>query len=349
MPDELLFHVEGSVATRGSPISLAEAGLTEREHLQQWVLANPEVLGDDVMIVTFEFDRWLPIAKSRAKVRDRLDILGLDTGGKLVVAELKRDAAPDTVEMQAIKYASMAAQFTPSTLAQAHQRHLDSTGETVTVEEAGERLAEHAEGALDLRILRRPRIVLIAGDYPDTTTTSAIWLTQMGVSVTLIRYQAYRTPAGVHITTSRLWPLDEAEDFVVRPEERAEVEAAQEQRRRARSVVVRLIDAGLLEEGQMLTVAPDTQVTSDIRDAVGEWVAADPRRGQARWVNANPRCLRWEADGKAWSTSGLAEHIIWEAAGQSASITGPMWWADDSGLRLHEVLEQHIGESVYLA
>jgi len=46
------------------------------------------------------------------------------------------------------------------------QRHLDVNGETVTVDEAAARLAEHAGAALDLKILRRPRIVLIAGEYP---------------------------------------------------------------------------------------------------------------------------------------------------------------------------------------
>ena len=347
MPDELLFQVQGSVARRATPISLAEAGLREREHLQEWVLANPEIVGDDVLIVTLEFDRWLPAARSAGTVRDRLDILGIDTGGTLVVAELKRDKAPDTVEMQAIKYASMAAQFTPATLAQAYQRHLASTGEPTTLEEAAAKLAEHAGAALDMKILRRPRLVLIAGEYPDTTMTSAIWLTQMGVEFTLIRYQAYSTDAGIHITTSRLWPLDQAEDLVVRPEERDAVEAAQERRRRSRSVVARIIDAGLLAEDQRLAVAPDTQVTADVRDAVREWVAEDPRRGAARWVASNPRCLRWEVDGRTWSTSGLAEHILSEAAGHTASITGPMWWTDDTGLRLHEILEEHTGEAVY--
>jgi hypothetical protein len=46
-----------------------------------------------------------------------LDVLGLDRSGRLVVAELKRDRAPDTVEMQAIKYAAMASRFTPDVVA----------------------------------------------------------------------------------------------------------------------------------------------------------------------------------------------------------------------------------------
>jgi hypothetical protein len=205
---------------RAERISLAEAGLREREHLQEWLLANPDIISADMLVVSSEFDRWLPSASSSSgrSVRDRLDILGLDTSGRLVVAELKRDRAADTVEMQAVKYAAMVAQFTVPLLAQAHAAHLLSRGDEVSVDEARQRLEDHADGPLDLKVLRRPRIVLIAGEFLDTTTTSAVWLTQMGVDVDLVKYQAYRTPAGLVVATSRIWPLEEAENLVVRPE-----------------------------------------------------------------------------------------------------------------------------------
>lgn len=45
--DELVFSVEGTIATPAVPITLTEAGLREREHLQEWVLAHPELLGAD--------------------------------------------------------------------------------------------------------------------------------------------------------------------------------------------------------------------------------------------------------------------------------------------------------------
>jgi hypothetical protein len=93
MNEELLFHVEGNVASRAERLSLADAGLREREHLQEWILANPDIIGEDILVITSEFDRWLPNAVSRSNraIRDRLDILGLDATGQLVVAELKRD------------------------------------------------------------------------------------------------------------------------------------------------------------------------------------------------------------------------------------------------------------------
>jgi hypothetical protein len=122
MPDEHVFTVAGAAAVPATPITLAEAGFTERTHLQEWVIAHPEMLGAGVMIVTLEFDQWRSSAGSQE--RDRLDVLGLDHNGRLVVAELKRDVAPDTVEMQALKYAAMASRFTPETLAAQHAKYL---------------------------------------------------------------------------------------------------------------------------------------------------------------------------------------------------------------------------------
>jgi hypothetical protein len=58
MSGEMVFTVSGSSAAVAQPISLADAGLTERGHLQEWVLAHPEMLGPDVMVVAF-FQVWL--------------------------------------------------------------------------------------------------------------------------------------------------------------------------------------------------------------------------------------------------------------------------------------------------
>jgi hypothetical protein len=104
MPDELLFTVDGTTAVPAQPITLAEAGLLERKHLQQWVIDHPQLIGDGIKVVTFEYGRWVSAAGSTA---DRLDVLGLDRTGRLVVIELKRDQAPDTITMQAINYAAM--------------------------------------------------------------------------------------------------------------------------------------------------------------------------------------------------------------------------------------------------
>ena len=118
-PDEVVFAVMGSVANAAERISPADAGLREREHLQEWVIAHPEIIGPDVMIVTFEFDKW---SSTSGEQKDRLDVLGLGKDGRIVVAELKRGRAPDTVDMQALKYAAMASRFKAGLLAEYHAK-----------------------------------------------------------------------------------------------------------------------------------------------------------------------------------------------------------------------------------
>jgi hypothetical protein len=56
--DEMLLTVNADKATPVDRVDLSELDLREREHLQEWILANPAVLGPDVEIITSEYDRW---------------------------------------------------------------------------------------------------------------------------------------------------------------------------------------------------------------------------------------------------------------------------------------------------
>ena len=199
--DELVFTVSGAEAKPVRATTLPEIGLSERQHLQEWVLAHPEILGPGIKVVTFEFDRW---GAAGGDPLDRLDVLGLDRSGRLVVAELKRDAAPDTVEMQAIKYAAMASRFTPETLGHQHARFRRDRGDSVTEETALADLEEHTDDkTLAVETLRQPRIVLLAASFPPVVTATAVWLREMGLDITLMRFQAYQTDTETLVTVSQ--------------------------------------------------------------------------------------------------------------------------------------------------
>ena len=71
--EEHLYTVSGASASPAKRISLTEAGLLERQHLHEWVLAHPEILGEDVLVVAFEFDRWMTGGGSLTW--ERLDVL----------------------------------------------------------------------------------------------------------------------------------------------------------------------------------------------------------------------------------------------------------------------------------
>ena len=72
-------------------------------------LEQPEIVGPGLLLVTTEFDQW---EIRDQKVPDRLDVLFVDHNGSPLVAELKRDRATDTTELQALKYAAYCSELT---------------------------------------------------------------------------------------------------------------------------------------------------------------------------------------------------------------------------------------------
>lgn len=340
MSGERVYAIEGGAAVPLQPVSLAEAGLKERQDLQEWVLARPEILGPDVILVAFEFDRWQDARGDRQ--RDRLDVLGMDADGRLVLAELKRDQAPDTVEMQAVKYAAMASRFTEADLVTYHARFLsDRGGQTVSEDVARARLLDHA-GEPDADQLRQPRIVLVAGSFTKSTSASVVWLTEMGLDITMQRVQAYRIGAeGVIVTVSQLFPVPDVEEFTISPQ-RAEAVATQSRKRktRERSAVQKLVASRALPDGIQLTFRTTTEVDADARELVEEWIAEDPRRGRALWRNDVAKPLTWEYDGQSYRPTGIVSQVLQEAAQLARSVRGTSWWVTEGDLSLVDLAGQ---------
>ncbi len=329
-----MFTVHRAVATPAQKVTLADAGLKERQHLQEWVLAHPSVLGEGVMVVTSEFGSWE--GSGGQKASDRLDVLGLDAEGRPVVVELKRDIAPDTVDMQALKYAALVSRFTLDDLVAAHAQFLTARGTSCSREEAQKRLEAHALLSEDL--LQHPRLILMASDFPRTVTATVVFLhQQLGLDVRLVTFAAYRTASGeTVVSASQLYPPPEVAEFVLSPsvaEKQASKSQAASQQREV-SAVRRLLTTGVLPAGTRLVYK--SPVDGDINDAVGQWLELDDRRRWATWrpdLSAS-RPLVWDFDGESYSPSGLAQLILREGAGKQTSVQGPAYWADEGGTSL---------------
>ena len=80
-------------------------GLLERQDLAKWVEQYPNILGEELLVVTSEYDRF-------DKTNERLDLLAVDKTGNVVVIELKRDDSGKNVDLQAIKYAAYCSTLT---------------------------------------------------------------------------------------------------------------------------------------------------------------------------------------------------------------------------------------------
>lgn len=82
-----------------------ELGFRERQHLQKWIAENPEMLGEELLIIQQEFDGF-------NETNERLDLLALDKYGNIVVIENKLDDTGRDVTWQVIKYASYCSTLT---------------------------------------------------------------------------------------------------------------------------------------------------------------------------------------------------------------------------------------------
>ena len=337
----MLFTVAGSVAMPAQMISLEEAGLEERADLQEWVLSNPAILGPAVKVITFEFE-GLPTAAGAG--RDRISVLGLGADGRLVVAELKSGRAPDT-EVAAIKYAAMASRTLPESLADHFARFQSRRQSPMSADEALAELQAHAPD-LSQETLRRPRIVLLARDFSPVVTASVVWLSEMGLDISLVQICAFRSyvygQAGSGnvpmISVSQLYPLREVEEFTISPERQLAKEMAESKRRvQDASTVRRLVTSELVAEGTIFTFAPRSDISFEMRTQLEEWLNVDPARRTAYWQNNVSAPLVWDADKSSYTPAGLVRHIVELATGVSRDFLGSQWWRDPAGWTMAEL------------
>ncbi|MFE9802512.1 DNA-binding protein [Streptomyces goshikiensis] len=326
-----LFTVEGALAAPIAPTALAAEGLLERQHLQEWVIAHPQVLGESVLVITAEFDRWADT--DGVPARDRLDVLGLDATGRLVVVELKRGTADRDVHLQAITYAALVSRFDLGTLAQAHRDFLKGRGQSVELDECRQRLLDHVDGDWSPELLQRPRQVIIAAGFPKQVTHTVVWLSEMNLDIDLIEVGLWKVQGQLVAGFTKVYPTPEVEEFTLAPARIEAKAAAQklEERSRARNAVHVLVDAGLLPDGARLQLVPRHGAPESIREDIRAWVDEDGRRASVTWSNNTADPLIWDADGKSYTPTGLANHIFISVTGRKADgIQGTTWWDVDT-------------------
>lgn len=215
----MLFSVDttSKTATPISIASLASLNLKERFDLQEWVLSTPSLLGEELLVVSTEFDRF-------DRTSERLDVLAVDRKGKLVVIELKRTAMGTAAELQALRYAAFCSTFSLEDIAEFFSRYLGSRGEMdVPVSDARDRIIDFVGNPAFQSLDDKPRIILAAQDFPPEITATVLWLRSFEVDLRCVRLTPYMVGGQLVVDSSVLIPLPETEAFQVR-RERKEVE-----------------------------------------------------------------------------------------------------------------------------
>lgn len=191
------------------PVSFSEINISERKDLEQWVIDHPELLGEEFLIITPEFDKF-------DKTKSRLDILALDSKGVLVVIELKLDAHRSLADQQAIRYAAFCSTMRMEDLVTVLAKRLQKEPE-----EAFAKIREFLEVDELPKLGNHPRIILAAGSLDDPELTSCVlWLRTFGVDISCVELTPYRLPKSPHIilVPRIIIPIPEAGDYPIKVE-----------------------------------------------------------------------------------------------------------------------------------
>ncbi|WP_316795349.1 hypothetical protein [Pedobacter agri] len=101
--------------------TFTELQFRERTHLQGWIAANPQSLGENLLIIQKEFSNF-------SETNERLDLLALDKEGNLVIIENNLDDSGKDLTWQALKYAAYCRTVTKDQIEEIFQSYLKSAG-----------------------------------------------------------------------------------------------------------------------------------------------------------------------------------------------------------------------------
>ena len=208
-PQMFRINPENRESEKITEVEFSRLGFQERRDIQEWIAANPGILGDDLLIIGKEFSGF-------DLTNERLDLLAVDEDGRLVIIELKRDDTGADAHWQAIKYASYFSHTNADTIVSIFANYAG-----VSEMEAGNRLMRHLNGG-DLNDLNRnQRIILASHRFAPEVTSAVLWLNEKApddnliTCVQLVPYHDARQGT-LYVQASTIIPLPGIDDYAVK-------------------------------------------------------------------------------------------------------------------------------------
>jgi len=193
------------IFVRLSDSSTVDAGLLERYDIQKMVRQSSvdffKELGEDLLLIGEE-------VQPTDFVKDRIDLLAVDSEGAAVVIELKRDT--DKLQLlQAIGYAGMVADWQRDRLIQEFAKFSKKT-----VDDAVEDLEEFLDEGLG-KLNQSQRIILLADQFPYEILVGAKWLREKDIRC--YRFVMAGEEQQIFLTCPRVYPPLELTETATKP------------------------------------------------------------------------------------------------------------------------------------
>ena len=216
----------------------SELGFREREHLQEWIAKNPDVLGEELLIIQKEFDGF-------NDTNERLDLLAIDKDSNLVVIENKLDDTGRDVTWQALKYTSYCSTLSTSQILKIFQEYLDKYFQN---ENATAVLLDflELESETDLVLNKNDqRIMFVANNYRKEVTSTVLWLINHDINIQCFKATPFKLKEELFLQIDQIIPVPELEEFMIDAKEKKQEE-------KTKGVIAQETDKYLLEFWKLL-------------------------------------------------------------------------------------------------
>jgi hypothetical protein len=185
-----------------------DLGYTERYHLQEWIANNPEVLGDEYLIIQKEFQGFNDTNES-------LDLLAIDKTGDLVIIENKLDDSGRDVVWQALKYASYCSTLTTTQIIRIYQEYLNQID---SEQNAKENILEFLGREDDSELLLNAndqKLIFIANNYRKEVTSTVLWLLDHDINIQCFRVTPYLFDNDEFLQIEQIIPIPETTQYII--------------------------------------------------------------------------------------------------------------------------------------
>ena len=193
--------------------SFEDLDLKERKDIQEWICAEPRILGEELLIIAKEFAGF-------EGTKERLDLLALDKEGNLVVIENKRDDSGKEVTWQSIKYASYCSTLKKENVIQIYKDYIAKNKLDIDAEKSIASFFDDVDVPYPTDI---QRIILVAHTFRKEVLSAAQWLFDKNIDIKCVTIIPYNNNGEILLDHNIILPQEENKDYLLKiAEQKAE-------------------------------------------------------------------------------------------------------------------------------
>lgn len=215
-----IINRENKESKKIQEVTFSSLGLKERDDLQEWIVREPAILGEEMLIIQKEFSGF-------SDTNERLDLLAIDRKGNLVIIENKLDDSGKDVTWQAMKYASYCSTLGKEGIRKIYQEYLNKTEPGVAAEDKiCDFLNKSDLDEVQLNHDLSQRIILVAREFRKEVTSTVLWARKFRIQIQCIKVIPYMFEGHLLLDTEQIIPVKDVADITISLDEKAHDEVA---------------------------------------------------------------------------------------------------------------------------